>query len=361
MPLPPGSTIGIVGGGQLGRMLAVAAAQIGYRTHVFAPEADAVAIAVANAHTTAAYDDMMALNGFANSVDVVTFEFENVPIETMQHLAEHCPVRPDVLALSVAQDRVSEKVFAAKCGIPVAQYAEVRSAADLVDAVASIGCPAIIKTVRDGYDGKGQASIDTPDMADAAWQAIGAGRAVVEEKINFTEEFSVILVRSLDGQITLWDCPANAHVDGILASSAVPVEKATAAQMSDAIAHSSQLAEALDYVGVLACEFFACANGRPVLNEFAPRVHNSGHWTIEGSVTSQFENHIRAICGLPIGATARTGDRVMMRNIIGGQANDWLDYLSDPQCHLHLYGKGDGRAGRKMGHATWVSAGVSAG
>lgn len=354
MPLPPGSTIGIVGGGQLGRMLAIAAAQIGYRTHVFAPEADAVAIAVANMHTTAAYDDMMALNGFANKIDVVTFEFENVPVETMRHLAEHGPVHPNVQALSVAQDRVSEKVFATKCGVPVVRFAEVRSAADLADAVATIGCPSILKTVRDGYDGKGQAAIDDPAMANDAWQAIGAGRVVLEEKVDFIGEFSVILVRAQDGNVMLWDCPENVHSDGILSKSEVPVHDGILPQIPAAIAYAKQLANALDYVGVMACEFFATVDG-PLLNEFAPRVHNSGHWTIEGSVTSQFENHIRAICGLPLGSTIRTGDGVTMDNIIGSAVHGWLDYLSDPDCHLHLYGKGDGRAGRKMGHATWVS------
>lgn len=354
MPLPPGSTIGIVGGGQLGRMLAIAAAQIGYRTHVFAPEADGVAIAVAHAHTTAAYDDAMALNGFANAVDVVTFEFENVPSETIRHLSEHRPVWPSARALSVAQDRMAEKTFASACGIPVARYAEIRSAADLAAAVATLGYPAILKTVRDGYDGKGQALIDDMANVDAAWQSIGGGRAVLEEKVNFIGEFSVILVRAQDGNVLLWDCPENVHSDGILSKSEVPVHDEILPQIPTAIAYAKQLANALDYVGVMACEFFATVDG-PLLNEFAPRVHNSGHWTIEGSVTSQFENHIRAICGLPLGSTALTGGGVTMDNIIGSAVHDWLGYLSDPDCHLHLYGKGDGRAGRKMGHATWVS------
>lgn len=351
--LPPGSTIGIVGGGQLGRMLAIAAAQIGYRTHVFAPEAEAVAVAVAHAHTHAAYDDEIALNGFANAIEVATFEFENVPVDAIRHLAEHRPVRPGARALNVTQDRLAEKAFARDCGVPIAPFAEVHSSVELVNAVAALGCPAILKTARDGYDGKGQARIDNPAMADSAWVSIGGGRAVLEAKIDFLAEFSVLLVRTMEGQIAHWDCPENLHADGILSESRVPARADLTEQFDAALAHTTQMAEALDYVGVMAAEFFATDNG-PVLNELAPRVHNSGHWTIEGAVTSQFENHIRAICGLPLGSTALTGADIIMRNIIGHDADHWHDYLADPTCHMHLYGKGHGRAGRKMGHATWV-------
>ncbi|MEQ1687323.1 MAG: 5-(carboxyamino)imidazole ribonucleotide synthase [Sphingopyxis sp.] len=357
-PLPPGSTIGIVGGGQLGRMLSLAAAQLGYRCHIFAPEADAVASGVAHAHTHAAYDDAMALGGFANAVDVITFEFENVPLETIRHLAEHRPLFPGARALAVAQDRVAEKQFAHGCAVPIARYAEVRSSADLAAAVEAIGLPAILKTSREGYDGKGQALITTPEVAGAAWESIGLGRAVLEQRVDFAAEFSVLLVRAQDGTTALWDCPENVHGEGMLLRSAVPVQPAIAAQLTQAIAYASALADALDYVGVLACEFFATDDG-VLLNEFAPRVHNSGHWTIEGAVTSQFENHIRAICGLPLGSTALTGTGAVMHNIIGDEAANWAAYLSDPDCHLHLYGKGHGRAARKMGHATWVSSGVS--
>ncbi|MEQ1726154.1 MAG: 5-(carboxyamino)imidazole ribonucleotide synthase [Sphingopyxis sp.] len=360
LPLAPGSTIGIVGGGQLGRMLSLAAAKLGYRSHIFAPEADAVAAAVAHAHTHAAYDDAMALNAFASGVDVVTFEFENVPLETIRHLAEHRPVFPGAHALAVAQDRVAEKQFAHGCAVPIARYAEVRSAADLAAAVEKLGLPAILKTVREGYDGKGQALIEDASAAQAAWESIGGTRAVLEERVDFAAEFSVILVRGADGATALWDCPENVHGDGMLLRSAVPVRGDIAKQLPQAIAYARAMADALGYVGVLACEFFAASDG-PLLNEFAPRVHNSGHWTIEGAVTSQFENHIRAICGLPLGSTALVGTGATMHNIIGDEAANWADYLSDPDCHLHLYGKGHGRTARKMGHATWVTLGAARG
>jgi 5-(carboxyamino)imidazole ribonucleotide synthase len=352
-PLPPGSTIGILGGGQLGRMLAVAAAQIGYRTHIFAPEADGVAHEVASASTIAAYDDMMALNGFARSVDVVTFEFENVPVDTVNHLAEHVPVRPGARSLQCAQDRLREKAFAAAQGIPLAPFAEVRSAETLAQAIATVGTPAILKTATDGYDGKGQARVMTPDDAAAAWESIGGRRAICEAMVDFQAEFSVIIARGIDGATALWGCPHNVHEDGILATSSVPITAEWGWQCSAAVDHTLALADALDHVGVLACEFFATADG-PLFNEMAPRVHNSGHWTIEGAVTSQFENHIRAVCGLPLGAPDFVGSAAIIRNVIGSDVDGWATLLSDPHCRLHLYGKGHGRAGRKMGHATWV-------
>jgi 5-(carboxyamino)imidazole ribonucleotide synthase len=355
--LPPGSTIGILGGGQLGRMLAVAAAQIGYRTHVFAPEADGVAHEVASASTIAAYDDRMALNGFARSVDVVTFEFENVPVDTARHLEGHVPVRPGARSLAMAQDRLREKQFAASLGIPLARFGEVRSADSLAAAIAQTGTPAMLKTATDGYDGKGQARISGPDGADAAWHAIGQRRSICEAFVDFTGEFSVIVARGIDGTTALWECPQNVHEDGILAKSILPAGAALARHCAAAVDHTLSLAQALDHVGVLACEFFATDDGA-LFNEMAPRVHNSGHWTIEGAVTSQFENHIRAICGLPLGATDRLGSAVAMRNLIGNDVDGWADFLADPRCRLHLYGKGHGRAGRKMGHATWVDHGT---
>lgn len=352
-PLPPGSTIGILGGGQLGRMLGLAAAQIGYKTHIFAPEADGVAREVASAWTVAAYDDDMALNAFANAVDVVTFEFENVPVETVRRLAEHVPVRPGAKSLELSQDRLREKAFAQVCGVPLAPFAEVKSAADLAAAVARIGTPAILKTATEGYDGKGQARVMTPDDAAAAWESIGQRRAIYEAMVDFTGEFSVLLVRGLDGSVETWECPQNVHEDGILSRSLIPSGSALSKHCSTATYHALNLADALDHVGLLACEFFATDDG-PLFNEMAPRVHNSGHWTIEGAVTSQFENHIRAICGLPLGAPTRIGSAVEMRNLIGPDVEQWASYLADPLCRLHLYGKGHGRAGRKMGHATWV-------
>ncbi|MFM6854783.1 MAG: 5-(carboxyamino)imidazole ribonucleotide synthase [Sphingopyxis sp.] len=352
-PLPPGSIIGILGGGQLGRMLAVAAAQIGYRTHIYAPEADGVAGDVATHRTIAAYDDESALNAFAQSVDVVTFEFENVPVDCARHLAPHRPVYPPVQSLQVAQDRLREKAFARDLGIAVAPFAPVTSEAELLAAIETIGCPAILKTATDGYDGKGQGRITNPADALAVWDALGRRRAILEQMVDFSAEFSVIIARTIDGQFARWDCPRNVHDDGILAQSVVPAGPAIAPQQDAAVDAACRLADALGHVGVLACEFFATDAG-PMFNEMAPRVHNSGHWTVEGATTSQFENHIRAVCGLPLGSTALTGASVEMRNIIGADVDRWLDYLADPQCHLHLYGKGHGRAGRKMGHATWV-------
>lgn len=354
-PLPPGSTIGILGGGQLGRMLAIAAAQIGYRTHIYAPEADAVAGEVASARTIAAYDDSQALDIFGSAVDVVTFEFENVPADTVARLSPYIPVQPGARSLAVAQDRSREKAFAAGLAIPMARFADVREEASLAAALDIVGTPAILKTATQGYDGKGQARIAKLSGAAEAWQTIGRHRAVLEEMIAFDGEFSVLLARGIDGSIALWDCPENVHKDGILSESLVPARPAIARHVAAAVAHSIALAEALDHVGVLACEFFATPGG-PLFNEMAPRVHNSGHWTIEGAVTSQFENHIRAICGLPLGATTRRGPAVRMRNLIGADVDGWFDLFSDPEACVHLYGKGHGRAGRKMGHATWVDA-----
>ena len=351
--LPPGSTIGILGGGQLGRMMAIAAAQIGYRTHIFAPEADGVAREVASTATIARYDDAAALERFAASVDVVTFEFENVPAAAVDLIAARTPVHPGAQALAVGQDRLVEKHFARALGIPVGPFAEVVDSTSLAAAIAAIGTPAILKTATQGYDGKGQARIMRAEEASAAWASIGQNRAVLEAMVDFDGEFSVILARGGDGAIALWDCPENIHEDGILARSLIPAQALVSRLAAAAIAHSCALAEALGYVGVLACEFFATPAG-PLFNEMAPRVHNSGHWTIEGAVTSQFENHIRAICGLPLGATTRTGTAIEMRNIIGSEVDHWPDFLADPHCRLHLYGKGHGRAGRKMGHASWV-------
>ncbi len=353
MIVAPGSTIGIMGGGQLGRMIAIAAAQLGYRTHVYAPEAHSVAAEVAGRHTAAAYDDEQALAAFAAHVDVVTFEFENVPVDAMRSLAGHVTVHPGVRSLGIAQDRIEEKRFAAGLGVPVAPFAEIRSQADLAAAVATIGAPAILKTAREGYDGKGQARVDAPDGAAAAWDAVGHQRAIYEQRVAFIGEFSVLIARAADGSTALWECPHNVHADGILVRSSLPAHRSVAVHCADAVDHTLRMAEALDHVGVLACEFFATDDGA-LFNEMAPRVHNSGHWTIEGARTSQFENHVRAVCGLPLGATDRLGDGVVMRNLIGDDAAGWAALLADPACHLHLYGKGAPQPGRKMGHATWV-------
>ena len=349
--LPPASTIGIVGGGQLGRMLASAAARLGYRVHIFAPDAWSPAAEVAADFTQANYADADALRAFADAVDVATYEFENIPVATLETLAARVPLHPSPRAIAVAQDRLAEKTFVAGLGIRVAPWAPVDDRAMLDAAIATVGTPAILKTRRFGYDGKGQGRLASPADADAAWAAIGGQPAVLEGHVAFDREFSILLCRGVDGAVVTWDAPDNVHRDGILATSTVPATGIVAAQQADATAIATRIADALGYVGTLACEFFAAADG-PVFNEMAPRVHNSGHWTIEGARTSQFENHIRAVCGLPLGGTDTVYPRVEMHNLIGDEADGWLDILSDPTAHLHLYGKPEARPGRKMGHVT---------
>lgn len=349
--IPPGSIIGILGGGQLGRMIAMAAAQLGYRTHIYAPETSGPAADVSPRWTQASYTDAEALARFADSVDVVTYEFENIDTAAVDVLSAHGLVRPGVAALRVAQDRLAEKRFVNNLGGVTAPFLAVDSLDDLDSAIDRIGCPAILKTNRMGYDGKGQARIMVPGDSIGAWNAIQRAPAILEGFVTFDQEFSVLAVRGATGEIRFWDSPANVHVDGILATSTVPAGALIESQTEEARALTRQLLEELDYVGVLAVEFFASPEG-PVFNEMAPRVHNSGHWTIEGALTSQFENHVRAICGLPLGDTALAASRVDMRNLIADQADDWPQILADPSNHLHLYGKGEARAGRKMGHVT---------
>ncbi len=356
--IPPGETIGILGGGQLGRMLAMAAAQLGYRCHIYAPEPDSIAAEVCAAFTCAAWDDAAAMARFAADCAVVTYEFENVPVGPLAALGG-VPLLPDARALETAQDRLSEKRFAEQLGGKLAPYAAVDTREDLEQALTTIGSPGILKTRRDGYDGKGQWRIMADHDADGI--ALGlenSGQALVFEGfVRFTAEFSVILCRGADGTIVFWDSAENVHEGGILARSTVPASPLIQAQLPEARALATKLAAALDYVGVLTLEFFATHDG-PVFNEMAPRVHNSGHWTIEGALTSQFENHIRAICGLPLGATGLAANRVTMRNIIGDAAEDWEGILSDPANHLHLYGKAAAHPGRKMGHVTRLSLGL---
>lgn len=352
-PLPPGSTIGILGGGQLGRMLASAAAELGYRTHVLAPDRESVAAQTASAVTRADYHNRVVLADFAQSCDVVTYEFENIDLGPVEWLADRVAVHPHPRALKIAQDRVEEKRFVEALGGRPARWAEVTDLASLEAALATIGCPAILKTARFGYDGKGQVKITDPAAAAAAWDAVG-GRAVLEGFVDFDREFSVLIARGTDGSTTRWAAPVNVHEQAILRTSTVPAPAALADQVEAAAALAERIAAELDYVGVLACEFFATDAG-PVFNEMAPRVHNTGHWTIEGAVTSQFENHIRAICGLPLGDTTLTGTGVTMENLIGADADRWLAILAEPGAHLHLYGKGEARAGRKMGHTTRVT------
>jgi 5-(carboxyamino)imidazole ribonucleotide synthase len=351
MIVPPGSTIGIVGGGQLGRMLAMAAAQLGYRCHIYAPDPDCVAAEVAAGFTEGAFDDEGALTRFAAEVDVATFEFENIAAGPLAALAELVPLHPPVEALKIAQDRLEEKQFIQRHGGRPAPFAPVDDRTGLDAALAAIATPAILKTRRFGYDGKGQMRIDAPGDADAAWAAVRGAPSVLEGFVRFDGEFSILLCRTGEDRVVTWPAPRNRHKDGILAASNVPAGPDLAAPIAEGEALARRVAEALDYVGVMAVEYFA-VGGAAIFNEMAPRVHNSGHWTIEGARTSQFENHIRAICGLPLGATELAAPSVEMRNLIGDEAAGWADILADPAAHLHLYGKGEARPGRKMGHVT---------
>ena len=347
--ISPGSTIGIVGGGQLGRMLAVAAAQLGYKCHIFDPHERPCAADVAADFTRAAYDDRTALEAFGAAVDVATYEFENLPVEPLAVLADK--LHPGTKSLAVAQDRADEKSFIEGTGARVSPWRAVASLQDVTSAVAELGVPVVLKTRRYGYDGKGQAWIRSPDEASAAWDAIGHEPAVAEAGVIFDAEFSVIVARWADGRTTFWDSADNFHREGILRTSTVPPRSVISAQIEEARKSAAGIANALGHVGVLTVEFFAAAEG-PVVNEIAPRVHNSGHWTIEGAFTSQFEQHIRAICDLPPGSTDLAAASVTMDNLIGDEIDDWERLLSDPCAHLHLYGKGDARPGRKMGHVT---------
>ncbi|KPF75297.1 phosphoribosylaminoimidazole carboxylase [Blastomonas sp. AAP25] len=352
--IPPGSTIGIMGGGQLGRMLSMAAAQLGYRCHIFAPEETSPGAEVSAASSCADYSDDAALSAFAAACDVVTYEFENVPVPPLAAIAGKVPLRPSPRALEIAQSRIDEKRFFTDLGGRAAPYGFAETAEDVAAAMAIAGTPAIIKSNRMGYDGKGQARVMRGDDPVARWHEAGGVPAIIEGFVDFDAEFSVILARGLDGDIRFWDSAENAHVAGILDRSSVPASAAITAQVPAARALAAKVAQALDYVGVLTLEFFATGDG-PVFNEMAPRVHNSGHWTIEGAFTSQFENHIRAICGLPLGETALACHSAEMHNLIGEDANHWPDLLADPANHLHLYGKHRAAPGRKMGHVTRIS------
>ncbi len=351
-PIPPGATIGILGGGQLGRMSALAAAELGYRVHIFAPDARSPAALVAAAETIAPYDDRQALAAFAAAVDVVTLEFENVPADSAEFLAGLVHVRPGAAVLGVCQDRAAEKTFAAKHQIATARFAVIDAPGDL-DTAAQVGFPAILKTRRDGYDGKGQISVaDAADLA-TAWAALDHRPAILEAKVAFRRELSVIAARNTQGDTAVFPLAENHHTDGILSRSLAPAEASSA--IHDRAAEIGRtLAEALDISGLLAVELFETPGGDLLMNEMAPRPHNSGHWTQDACRTSQFEQHIRAVCGLPLGSVAATG-RAVMDNLIGGAVNDWAAILADPEARLHLYDKGDARPGRKMGHVTRVS------
>jgi 5-(carboxyamino)imidazole ribonucleotide synthase len=351
MTIQPGATIGIVGGGQLGRMLSMAAARLGYKCHIFDPHEAPCATHVAAAHTRAAFDDVAAIERFAEQVDVVTYEFENVPVEPLKMLADK--LRPSTRSLAIAQDRAREKEFIEQCGARVAPWREVSTLADIESAVAELGLPLVLKTRRYGYDGKGQAWIHSAEEASAAWSGIDEQPAVAEAGIAFDAEFSVIVARWADGRHSFWDSAENEHGEGILRRSTIPCSDGVAPQVAEAREAALRIAEALDHVGVLTVEYFAGADG-PLVNEIAPRVHNSGHWTIEGAVTSQFEQHIRAICDLPPGITGMVRGGAVMDNLIGDDVDRWPELVAQRGAHVHIYGKGDARPGRKMGHVTRV-------
>jgi 5-(carboxyamino)imidazole ribonucleotide synthase len=353
MIVAPGSTIGIIGGGQLGRMLSVAAVQLGYRTHIFAPDADPPAGHAAAEVTRADYGDISALRHFADSVAVATYEFENLPADALACLGGK--LLPGTASLEIAQDRGAEKRFIEAQGVRVAPWRMIDSEADVLAAESTLGLPLVLKSRRLGYDGKGQAWARTGGEALHAWASIGREPAVAEAAVDFMAEFSIIVARSRLGDTAGWDAPLNHHEGGILRRSSVPAAEPVTSQSAQAADIARTLAEALGHVGVLTVEFFATDEG-PLVNEIAPRVHNSGHWTIEGAATSQFEQHIRAICGLPLGATHRVAPAVTMDNLIGDDILAWPDLIAEPGAHLHLYGKGDPRPGRKMGHVTRLSA-----
>jgi 5-(carboxyamino)imidazole ribonucleotide synthase len=354
--LSPGATIGILGAGQLGRMLAMAAARLGLRAHVFAPEAAGPAFEVVASRTIADYDDEEALARFADSIDVATYEFENVPIACAEFLSERRPLRPNARALALTQDRLTEKNFLRDIGLKTASYMAVEDAGAFARAVAMVGRPAILKSRRFGYDGKGQALVREGSNLPAIYRALGDEPKILEGFVRFEREVSVVAARGLAGEFAAFDLCENEHERHILARTRLPAAVAPATEPR-AKEIARQIVEALGYVGVLAVEMFVLKSHDGaeslVVNELAPRVHNSGHWTIDGAETSQFEQHIRAIAGWPLGPTTRRG-AIEMRNLIGEQAQHWREILADPALHLHLYGKIEAWPGRKMGHVTRI-------
>ncbi len=349
--LPPNATIGIVGGGQLGRMSALAAARLGYRCHILTPEPDSPATQVSAAHTLGDYEDPDALRTFASAVDVITFEFENVSAGGLDLLASLRPVRPSPAVLRVSQDRVAEKTFLKNAGVPTAPWRAVDSRAALDEAIAKIGLPGVLKTTRLGYDGKGQAVLRHPGDADAAWDSLAPRPLVLEGFVDYACEVSVIVARGVDGGGSLFDVVENRHRDGILDLTLAPARVAPGTA-AEAARVAWRVAEALDLVGVLAVEMFVDRAGRVLVNEIAPRPHNSGHWTIDGCPASQFELHVRAVAGLPLPPAMRHADAVM-KNLVGPEETAlWPRIVAQPGLIPHLYGKAEARPGRKMGHVT---------
>lgn len=349
-PLAPGATIGILGGGQLGRMLSMAAARLGYRCHVYDPAPDSPAAHVAHRVTTAGYDDTAALRGFATGCDVVTYEFENIPAAALDVIEADVAVHPGRRALETSQDRLREKQFLRDLGLTTAPFAALDGPGDLPGALAQTGLPAILKTRRLGYDGKGQARIDGGDGR-AELATLAGAPAIAEGFVRFSREISVIAARGLSGEVVCFDPGENDHRDGILHKTVVPA-RIPAALGVDAVLLAGRILNALDYVGVMGVELFV-ADGGLVVNEIAPRVHNSGHWTQQGCAVDQFEQHIRAIAGWPLGDGRRYAD-VEMENLIGDDIARVPDLARAPATAIHLYGKAEARPGRKMGHVNRI-------
>ncbi|MFY7962980.1 MAG: 5-(carboxyamino)imidazole ribonucleotide synthase [Elsteraceae bacterium] len=348
--LAPGGRIGVLGGGQLGRMTALAAASLGFRTHVYSEHADDPAAQVATAHTAGDFNDMDALARFAAEVDVVTYEFENIPVEPVQWLAERLPVRPSPRVLRISQDRLREKDFLGRLKIPTTFYRAVNAFPQLINALGVVGKPAVLKSTRMGYDGKGQVAIDDATDPSLAWRQIGATVGILERFVDFEYEASVLVARRPSGEVSVYEPVRNLHRHHILAETHVPAPM-SAALSQEARRIAASIAEALELEGLLCVEMFVTRNGELVVNELAPRPHNSGHWTMDACVTSQFEQTVRAICDLPLGSTERLADAVML-NLIGDDVHQWRSHLDNPRAKLHLYGKREARPGRKMGHVT---------
>ncbi|EEX09945.1 phosphoribosylaminoimidazole carboxylase, ATPase subunit [Ruegeria lacuscaerulensis ITI-1157] len=346
-PLQPGAVIGILGGGQLGRMLSMAAARLGFVTHIFEPGANPPAGQVAHSVTTASYEDAEALAAFAQSVDVITYEFENIPTEALDVLESHRPIRPGREALRVSQDRLTEKTFLQGLGLNTAPFADVTDLDSLQAAIERIGTPAILKTRRFGYDGKGQARLKSPEDARAALADMQGAPAILEGFVSFSHEVSIIAARGLDGQVACFDPGENVHRDGILHTTTVPARLSPALR-TDAVLLAANILNALDYVGVMGVELFVTPQGL-IVNEIAPRVHNSGHWTQNGCAVDQFEQHIRAVAGWPLGDGQRHAD-VVMENLIGDDMDRVPELAQQRDVALHLYGKAEVKPGRKMGH-----------
>ncbi len=348
-PLGPGSAIGILGGGQLGRMLALAAARLGFDAVILSPEDDPCAGRVAARTIKGAYDDPAALAALAKACAVVTYEFENVPAKAVEILTGlGCRVAPGAKALAVAQDRVEEKTFLNGAGAPTVAFAAIESAADIAAALDILGAPALLKTRREGYDGKGQVWVESAREAEAAFKKIGGQPAILEAAADFIRELSVIAARAPDGEIACYPLSENHHQDGILRRTLAPARAAPRiVELAEVIA--ARILTGLDYVGVMGVELFEMADGRLLVNEFAPRVHNSGHWTADGCEVDQFEQHIRAVAGWPLGPTTALA-HVEMTNLIGKDADAWKALAAEQEARVWLYGKGEARAGRKMGH-----------